>query len=425
VKALGGQVIFAHAGAGVAAVSGLDDARAGQIAARSDVAAVDADMMVELDEPATETAQAVQPESPANPATAFFYPRQWNMRAIGADRAWAAGKLGSPEVTVGILDTGIDYRSPDLAGLVNLPLSKSFLSKAENDRVQRAFPGAHEVADLHYHGTHVAATVASNGLVAAGVTSRVTLVGLKVCAPGSPADNWRGSCPTSGTLAAILYAADHGIGIINMSLGGAFTRAGASARGGDAPSFLATVNQVMNYATRKGTTIIVAAGNSAFDLDHHIIPTADGAAHIPGLYASYCDAPAVICVSATGPTAQAGVNGPWQNVDAFAAYSNFGRSAVDVAAPGGNASSVWASCSSFSLAFPICQTGAYVLGAAGTSMATPHVAGVAALIASDGVRQPSQIQARLQQTADDLGQPGIDPYYGKGRVNAARAVGVE
>ncbi|HEX5581641.1 MAG TPA: S8 family serine peptidase, partial [Gemmatimonadaceae bacterium] len=158
VKALGGQVIFAHAGAGVAAVSGFDDARAGQIAARSDVAAVDADMVVELDEPATETAQAVQPESPAKPATAFFYPRQWNMRAIGADRAWAAGKLGSPEVTVGILDTGIDYRSPDLAGLVNLPLSKSFLSKAENDRVQRAFPGAHEVADLHYHGTHVAAT---------------------------------------------------------------------------------------------------------------------------------------------------------------------------------------------------------------------------------------------------------------------------
>jgi subtilisin family serine protease len=56
-------------------------------------------------------------------------------------------------------------------------------------------------------------------------------------------------------------------------------------------------------------------------------------------------------------------------------------------------------------------------------MAAPHVAGVAALIAGQVGRSPAQISARLQQTADDLGQPGVDPAYGKGRVNAARAVG--
>jgi subtilisin family serine protease len=122
-----------------------------------------------------------------------------------------------------------------------------------------------------------------------------------------------------------------------------------------------------------------------------------------------------------------------QNVDALAPYSNFGRSAISVAAPGGAAAPVWAACSGFSLAIPVCQarfynptTGAFsgfIVGVSGTSMASPHAAGVAALIASDGTTSPSQIAARLSQTADDLGQPGNDPAYGKGRINAARAVG--
>jgi lantibiotic leader peptide-processing serine protease len=237
----------------------------------------------------------------------------------------------SSSVRVGILDTGIDYLHPDLYGRVDLAASRSFLSAAENARVPA---GANLIADLNYHGTHVAATVASNGLAAAGVTSQTTLVGFKVCAPGTAANGFTGTCPTSGTLAAILTAADMGLDVINMSLGGAFQRVGASARGGDGPSFIATINQVLNYANRKGTTIIVSAGNSAFDLGRNEIPaTGGGMTKIPGLYVSYCDAPAVICVSATGPTAQGSVNGPWTNVDALASYSNYGRGAIDLAAP--------------------------------------------------------------------------------------------
>ena len=78
-----------------------------------------------------------------------------------------------------------------------------------------------------------------------------------------------------------------------MSLGGSFNRRDASAAGGFGPSFLATINQVFNYAHRKGTTVVVSAGNSAFDLDH------DGNG-----YKSYCSVPTVICVSATGPTSR-------------------------------------------------------------------------------------------------------------------------
>jgi len=424
VAALGGEVIFAHP-VGIAAVSGLTTGTAGQLAADGTIAAVDADMETELpqsDETTLESTDA-QPESPTNPATALRYSRQWNMKAIGASQAWAAGKLGSPSVKVGILDSGLDYLHPDLVGRVDLTLSRSFLSAAENARVQAAFPGAHPIADLHYHGTHVGSTVTSNAYIYAGVSSNVTLVGLKACSPGTAANGFRGSCPTSGSLAAILYAADNGVNIINMSIGGRFNRRDASAQGGFGPSLLASINQVFNYAHRKGTTIVVSAGNDAIDMDH------DGNG-----YKSFCSVPTVICVSATGPTSATTVNGPWANIDALAGYSNYGRSAVSVAAPGGNGVSVTAACSGFTIVtsllacrnrFFISPTNwsAFSLGASGTSMASPHVTGLAALIASDGITQPAQIRARIEGSADDLGEPGTDPKYGKGRISAAHAFG--
>ena len=423
VAALGGEVIFAHP-VGVAAVSGLTTAAAGQLAASGSVAAVDADAETLLEEGDATTVEGGEASvaSPSNPATAIRYPRQWNLQVIEASKAWDAGKLGN--VKVGILDTGLDYLHPDLVGRVDLALSRSFLSAAENARVQAAFPGAHEIADLNYHGTHVGSTVVSNGYLAAGVTSGVTLVGLKVCSPGTAANGFRGSCPTSGTLAAILYAADHGIPVINLSLGGTFNRRNASAAGGFGPSFLATINQVFNYAHRKGTTVVVSAGNSALDIDH------DGNG-----YKSYCSVPTVICVSATGPTSAATVNGPWANIDALAGYSNYGRSAITVAAPGGNGVSVTAACSGFTVVTSIlaCRNrfftspnnwSAFSVGLSGTSMAAPHVSGLAALIASEGDTDPARIRARLTQGADDLGQPGTDPAYGRGRINVGGSLGL-
>lgn len=442
VAELGGEVVFAHARAGVAAVAGLTATGAETLSAVSGIAAVDEDAFTVQDAMIGDAALSDGPQSPTDPAAAAFFGRQWNMNAISAPAAWAAGTLGSPTVRVGILDTGIDYLHPDLIGLVDLDLSRSFLSAAENARVPA---GAHLVADLNYHGTHVAATVASNGLAAAGVTSQVTLVGLKVCAPGTAANGFRGTCPTSGTLAAILYAADHGLDAINLSLGGAFRRANASAAGGFGPSFLATINQVMTYAASKGTVVVVSAGNSAFDLGTNRIPVGDEMVTIPGLYASYCDAPTAICISATGPTFARLVATPAhptlreyvdiQNIDALAGYSNFGRGAIDLAAPGGNAIPVWAACSGFTLhpALAGCRgrffdeaTGAWsasVVGLAGTSMAAPHVTGLAALIAGRVGHNAALIAAGLRQSADDLGQPGVDPAYGHGRINVSRAMG--
>lgn len=410
VSALGGTVIFAHAGAGVGAVAGLSGAAAEQLGGISGVSAVTPDDMTVLSpmmsgEVEGMGLEASSVESPANPAGAFFYARQWDKRAIGAEQAWAAGRLGSPDVKVAILDTGLGYTHVDLAGRVDLVNSVSFVP-SDDALVAAYFPGAHPIADLQYHGTHVGATVASNGVAAAGVTSGVTLVGVKVCSV-------EGRCPTSGVLAGVLYAADLGVDVANLSLGGSFLRRQASAAGGNGPSFLATINNVFNYASRMGTTVVVSAGNSAIDMDH------DGNG-----FKAYCSAPSVICVSATGPTASASINGPWTNVDALAPYSNFGRSAISVAAPGGAQRPVYAACSTFSLVVPICQTGNYIVGLSGTSMASPHVAGTAALIAEDVGRNPAQIRAKLQQSADDLGEAGTDPAYGKGRINVARAAGV-
>ena len=431
VAALGGEVIFAHA-VGIAAVAGLSEAAAGQLAGSSAVAAVDADAYVELPEPAeasleaAEAAEGSEPSSPAAPATALRYNRQWNMHAVRAKAAWDAGHKGSPSVKIGVLDSGIDWLHPDLVGRVDMALSRSFLSAAENARVTNTWgAGTPLFADLHYHGTHVAATIASNAYIYAGVASGLTLVSLKVCTPGTAATGFRGGCPNSSILNAILYAADNGIPVINMSLGGSFQRRDASAAGGFGPSFLATLNQVFQYAHRKGTTIVVSAGNSAIDMDH------DGNG-----YKSFCSTANVICVSATGPTAAAGVTGPWTNVDALASYSNYGRSAISVAAPGGNrGGSVTAACSGFTIVtsllacrnrFFISPTrwSAFSVGLSGTSMASPHVAGLAGLIVSDGTTQPGQVRARIQQSADDLGEEGTDPAYGKGRLNVARALGL-
>lgn len=131
-----------------------------------------------------------------------------------------------------------------------------------------------------------------------------------------------------------------------------------------------------------------------------------------------------MCVSATGPTSSDSIFvGPFYEVDAPAVYTNYRTSAINAAAPGGNVGGfVWAECSPTSLVVPFSQSGSRIIGLESTSMASPHVAGLAALVVEDVGRNPGRVKTIIANAADDLGKKESDPYYGKGRINVANAV---
>jgi len=401
VQALGGEITYSHK-IGIAIVSGLTVDTAAELGSSKNVKEMVLDASVNLEPAMTEAVSAgldgSEVESAGDPTAAYFYPRQWNMRAIDADIAWAGGRLGSSDVTVAILDTGIDYTYPDLDGRVDLDRSISFLPD-DDLLVDLIFPGRDYITDLHYHGTHVASTVVSNSDVIAGVTTETTLIGVKVCSV-------YGGCPFGAIIAGVLHAADNGADVANMSLGGAFPKDHNG-------RYVGFINKVFNYANSLGMTVVVSAGNDGANLDH-----------IGNYYKSYCSTPNTICVSATGPSSADDIRlGPWYDIDALAYYSNYGRSAINVAAPGGNSGGyVYAACSQTSLVIPVCGTGTYIVGLGGTSMAAPHVSGLASLLVEDYGKNPGAIREALQDSADDLGQSGTDPAYGKGRINVANAV---
>jgi subtilisin family serine protease len=448
VAGLGGTVTWAHADAGFAIVSGLSDAAAAKLSAMSGVGDVQRDVEISLNTPVPPTEADLSAiddpgaDSQGNPATGLRYVWQWNMRLIKADAAWAAGKLGSPTVTVAILDTGIDYDAPDLTGLVDLSRSFSFMDRyvlaageaatnpaklSDNSVTTTYFPTRNAISDYNGHGTNVATQVSSKAFALAGVTSRTTLIGVKVL--GS-----NGSGSLSTVLAGVIWAADHGANIANMSLGSDFPKSGGNGR------FVGVINKVFNYARRKGMLIVVSAGNSGMDLQHN-----------GNDYSSYCDAPHVVCVSSVGPATAL------LDQDAPAYYTNYGRQALSVAAPGGNADAangfpasarpwgndiaswVWSYCSktriggwTITITVPpappvnpvpnptVCAAGNRLSGFIGTSQAAPHVAGLAALLVAEyGPGQPETIKHLIEQSGDQ-----VDPAFGRSRINVKTALGL-
>jgi subtilisin family serine protease len=354
---------------------------------------------------------------------------QWGHDAVDAPEAWNAGYRGDG-ARVAVIDTGFDTDHPDLAPNVNFALSKSFVP---GEALAYALPGPFS------HGSHTAGTIAAadNGLGTIGIAPDAELVLVK----GLPDTGCGSDAPI---LEGIVYAA--GIAdadVISMSLGAPLEKSGYLEPGclpGTADDVWVTAKEVaearkawgraVDYAMGQGATVIASAGNDAMDKDH-----TNNAIHLPS------DTPGVISIAATAPIGWA-TDPANTYLDNQASYTNYGQSAIDFAAPGGDAAypgnenctlgvgsyQRTVPCWVFDLVF---STGsnlnpgvATYYWSAGTSMAAPHAAGVAAIIIgkNGGSMSPAHVEAALRKSADDLGKPGNDDL-GAGRVNAASAVG--
>lgn len=397
VQALGGSLASSYAEIEIAIAEGLTDEAATTLATEAGIDAVHRDYAVKLlPDPLTLGVESLAEAATApvgDPADAFFFPFQWNLRITKADRAWARGRLGSSRVTVAILDSGIDPFHIDLAGVVDEGRSIAL--------VPSQAPVGPPWGDDYFHGTHVAGIVATNGLGTSGVANGTTLIAIKAC-------DWLGLCSFSAVIDGIMYAAHQGVDVINMSLGGRVPTDVPEAR-----ELIAAVRKAVNHATLKGTLVVSAAGNDAVELEH-----GDGERYIP------CEAGLGLCVGATDPA------------DGLASYSNYGWPAMNLTAPGGDlldpalepTEFVISPCSTLSLFLPLaagfsCAPNEY-LWVAGTSVAAPHVAGAAALLDAryHGHLGPWWLRSRLLRGADDLGRRGPDDTYGRGRLNVSRTV---
>ena len=296
---------------------------------------------------------------------------------IDAPEAWSA-TTGSPDVAVGVVDTGIDYTHPDLAGNIWLNPGEN-CPGCRNDGIDNDGNGYvddwrgwdfvnndNDPMDDHGHGTHVAGTIGAvgdNGIGVAGVNWRVKLMALKFL-------DASGSGTTADAIRAVLYAADKGAVATNNSYGG--------------DSYSQAFADAIAHADSHGSLFVVAAGNSSANNDAS--PT----------YPSSYSLPNVVSVAATNSS------------DGLAWFSNYGRSSVDLGAPGDN---VYSTVPGASYAFE-----------SGTSMAAPHVTGAAALVKS---RFPSAtdvgIKALLLRSVDPLSSLATRTTTG-GRLNASNAV---
>ena len=270
---------------------------------------------------------------------------QYGLVNIRAPQGWDLSK-GSSNVTIAIVDTGVDLGHPDLSS--KIVGGHDFVN---NDAIAQ---------DDNGHGTHVAgiaAAASNNGTGVAGVSWGARIMPVKVL-------NAAGSGTYDDVAAGIIWAANHGAQVINLSVGGI-------------PPSLALQNAV-DYAANKGVILVAASGNDGTNLLRY-----------PAAYSS------TIAVGATDPS------------NNHAGFSNFGPE-MDLVAPGISIYSTYLG-------------GAYGY-LSGTSMATPFVSGLAAILRGIPGNSAGKVKSIMESTALDLGSAGWDSFYGNGLIQMDKAI---
>lgn len=357
------------------------------------------------------------------PNDPLYKTRQWNLPLIDMERAWDIQPLAGSSITVAVVDTGIAYMNATLtrnvgawtddAGLrypalgpVTIPYSAApeLVTAATAGRIVAPHDfiwNSTTPLDFDGHGTHVSGTIGqltNDGIGTAGIAFNVKLMPVKVIDSDWDAIFGSPFFGTDDTVAqGIRYAADNGAKIINLSIG----RTGPAAP---------AIESAINYAVGKGAFLAVAGGNE-FEQGNPTEVIAEIASRVKG----------AVSVGAVDPAKNR------------AYYSNTGPW-IEMVAPGGSERAfgsggfVWQQTFDYNFTdtflLPPAQYSAPrfdvfgYIGYIGTSMATPHVSGVAAMLMQQGVTDPAAIEAALERFATDLGTPGRDNTFGYGLVNA-------
>lgn len=353
------------------------DVLAADLANNELVEGVEADLIYSLPDAGVSVLDGPDAEAPEVTKGPRFDPDdpmfglQWHMEQIRAPEAWTSEK--GDGVIVAVIDTGVAWKDAD--GVRRLPdLAQTKFTEGES-----FIKGLPEGLDDHAHGSHVAGTIAQstdNGIGVTGVAFESTIMPLKVLS----ADG-RGS--VAGIADAIRYAADHDADVINMSLGG--------------PLPSKVLAKAIEYAHKKGVTTVCAAGNERRSRVGY--PAANKYA---------------VAVSAVDYGRQ------------LTFYSNWGKD-IDVAAPGGDTRSDkngdghpdGVLQNTIKVQKPLEND---YLWFQGTSMASPHAAGVAALIVGTGVTNPDEVERVMKETAVHPDKKDWDQKFGAGIIDAAAAV---
>ncbi|MCT4479843.1 S8 family serine peptidase [Peribacillus frigoritolerans] len=322
------------------------------------------------------------------------------------------------KAVVGVIDTGIDESHPDLKNNI---IGGRNLVPAGMDESETGDPT--DIKDRNGHGTHVAGIIGANGKVK-GVGPDLGIRSYRVLyseqALGLP--TW--------IIDGIIAATNDKVDVINMSLR-FYNNNKMTIEGESYKSVAETLlwKRAIQYAVKNGVTVVAGSGNESLNLDDK----KEVNEFLNKLYEPYgmsVKGPATVVPAQMPGVINVSASTKW-STQQLAFYSNYGNSAIDVAAPGGDYGPEYAETNDPAAADPsnlILSTWPTYLGTsyefnAGTSMATPQVAGIAGVIkAAHPDYKPAQVTARIKQTAVDYGKKGQDALFGSGEANAYRAL---